>query len=175
MKDFCTAMAGIVAAIVVGSISTTVPAHADTLSDQALDAHKSARAQYGAGPLTWNDDLAPGAIKHAQKCQFKPSDSQGQYGENLYVSTESNAGIQDAVTSWMAESSKYDYNSPGFSRSTGRFTQVVWKATTQVAVAIVSCRAGTIFPMASTFVVARYTPPGNVAGQFPQNVGRPTP
>ncbi|KAF8888246.1 CAP domain-containing protein [Infundibulicybe gibba] len=64
-------------------------------------------------------------------------------------------------------------NNPGFSSATGHFTQVVWKGTTQVACAVANCGAGTIFSQASGYVVCRYSPPGNVIGQFPQNVGRP--
>ena len=45
--------------------------------------------------------------------------------------------------------------------------QVVWKSTTQVACAVANCAAGTIFSQPSNFVVCRYTPPGNYAGQFP--------
>ncbi|KIJ98325.1 hypothetical protein K443DRAFT_104102, partial [Laccaria amethystina LaAM-08-1] len=58
-------------------------------------------------------------------------------------------------------------NNPGFSPATGHFTQVVWKSTTQVACAMVNCGPGTIFPQASTYTVCRYTPPGNIQGQFP--------
>lgn len=41
-----------------------------------------------------------------------------------------------------------------------------------VTAAIVELPGGTIFPRASKFIVARYTPPGSVPGQFPENVGR---
>ncbi|KAK3845549.1 MAG: CAP domain-containing protein [Linnemannia gamsii] len=51
------------------------------------------------------------------------------------------------------------------------FTKLVWKNTTQVACAMVDCGAGSILPEATTFIVCRYTPAGNISGQFPQNVG----
>ena len=81
---------------------------------------------------------------------------------------------------------KYDYNHPGFSSATGHFTQVsfsskfplwpelidgypqvVWKGSKQVACAIANCGAGTIFGQPSKMIVCRYSPPGNVLGQFP--------
>lgn len=50
----------------------------------------------------------------------------------------------------------------------------MWKSTAQITVGVARCVAGTIFPsVPSYFVVARFTPPGNINGQFPQNVGRP--
>nr|WP_232542235.1 CAP family protein [Nocardia bovistercoris] len=163
-----------VVAVAVATILGGAPAHADVLSDQTLAAHNSARAKYGAGPLQWSAQLYPNTQQYAQACVFAHSNSGGQYGENLYVSTNPNATIASAVDAWMAEAAQYDYDNPGFSAATGHFTQVVWKNTTQVAVAIASCPAGTIFPSnASKFIVARYTPPGNYQGQFPQNVGRP--
>ncbi|KAJ7377239.1 hypothetical protein OS493_030050 [Desmophyllum pertusum] len=54
----------------------------------------------------------------------------------------------------------------------GHFTQVVWKATTHVGVGlkkIVNSDGKT-----ETYVVARYSPPGNVNGQLGDNVGAKT-
>ncbi|GAA1004836.1 serine protease [Acrocarpospora pleiomorpha] len=146
------------------------------LKDQALDAVNASRAKYGARPLTWNDALYPDAERWALGCRFQHSDAHGRYGQNLYATsgaTSASAAITDAFKSWMAEASRYGYHHPGFSRATGSFTQVVWKSTTQLAVAVAQCPGGTIFPSVSYFVVARFSPPGNFAGQFPQNVGRP--
>ncbi|PFH46571.1 hypothetical protein AMATHDRAFT_69529 [Amanita thiersii Skay4041] len=160
------------------AFSTAAPADAgdqvvllDAWSEQVLANHNAARRQYGAKALTWNAGLYPGTLQWAKTCKFQHSNPQGRYGENLYAST-GNAGIKNAVDSWMAEASRYDYNHPGFSTATGHFTQVVWKSTTQVACAVANCPAGTIFSQPSRYVVCRYTPPGNYAGQFQQNVGR---
>jgi len=153
------------------SVSARLEAR-DAWSDQVVSIHNSNRAHYGAKPLTWSASLYPAALQWAQGCQFKHSNSGGRYGENLYVATGTSNPLTNGVQSWMAEASKYDYNKPGFSSATGHFTQVVWKSTAQVACAYATCAAGTIFPQASTYLVCRYTPPGNYAGQFPQNVGR---
>jgi pathogenesis-related protein 1 len=98
----------------------------------------------------------------------------GQYGENLYAGTAATTGINDAVSNWMGEVVNYNYSNPGFSSTTGHFTQVVWKATKQVTCALAACPKGTIFAnYASRYIVCRYLPPGNYIGQFAQNVGRP--
>ncbi|THU92435.1 PR-1-like protein [Dendrothele bispora CBS 962.96] len=141
------------------------------IQSQALDLHNNARAQFGASPLTWNGGILGQVQAHANKCVFEHSGDSG-VGENIAAGT-GNFGMSNAMDSWMGEASKYDYNNPGFSDATGHFTQVVWKSTTQVACAIASCGANTIFSDPSHFVVCQYTPPGNFAGQFPQNVGRP--
>jgi len=47
----------------------------------------------------------------------------------------------------------------------GAFTQVIWKGTNQFGIAKATGGKG-------TFVVAFYVPPGNVVGQFRQNVER---
>ncbi|KAF9476679.1 PR-1-like protein [Pholiota conissans] len=145
----------------------------DAWSDQVVSLHNSYRAQYGASPVSWNQNLYASALSWAQQCNFVHSPG-GKYGENLYaIGSTSADALTMGLKSWMSEASKYDYNNPGFTSSTGHFTQVVWKSTTGVACAQANCAAGTIFPNnASKFLVCRYTPPGNVAGQFPQNVGR---
>ncbi|WP_328388569.1 CAP domain-containing protein [Nocardia sp. NBC_00416] len=138
--------------------------------------HNQARAQYGARPLTWSDSLYPATLEWATQCKFQHSQPGGKYGENLYAfgGTDTGTAVKDAVAAWMAEAAEYDYANPVFSSATGHFTQVVWKSTTQVTAAVVSCPAGSIFPSPSVFVVARYSPPGNFQGQFGENVGRRT-
>ncbi|KAK0441343.1 PR-1 protein [Armillaria borealis] len=134
--------------------------------------HNTYRAQYGAAPLTWSDALYPGTSQWASQCKFQHSNGQGKYGENLAAGTGAAYGFSNGLKSWMDEASKYDYNHPGFSSATGHFTQVVWKSSKQVACAIANCKGGTIFQQPSKYVVCRYSPPGNFAGRFAENVGR---
>ncbi|KAH9485645.1 Pathogenesis-related protein PRB1-3 [Psilocybe cubensis] len=143
----------------------------DSWMNSVISSHNTNRAAYGASAVTWNANLYPGALSWAQACKFQHSG--GNYGENLYAASGSSNIMADGMKAWMSEASKYDYNNPGFSSATGHFTQVVWKATTQVACASANCPAGTIFPtLPATYLVCRYSPPGNVMGQFRQNVGR---
>ncbi|KAI1317362.1 hypothetical protein EDD11_008542 [Mortierella claussenii] len=160
-------LAGI--AVLVASYTSSVDA--DTSADKVLMAHNAARAQYGAGPLTYDAGLQSGALQFAQQCNFSRSNTKGQYGENIYASSVPSASIDMAVAYWMSQASKYNYNRPGFSLATGGFTQVVWNSTASVACARVNCPPDSVLPQPSVFIVCHYTPPGNFPGQFPQNVG----
>ncbi|KAF8932265.1 hypothetical protein BGZ47_011469 [Haplosporangium gracile] len=125
-----------------------------------LDTHNKYRARHGAPPLTWNAKAAQFGSNWIQKCQFKHSG--GKYGENLA------AGYKDfksGIDAWYNEVSKYNYNNPGFSMATGHFTQVVWKGTKSVGCAKKFCPGSNW-----TIYICNYDPPGNVQGQFRQNV-----
>ena len=83
----------------------------------------------------------------------------------------------DSSKSWMSEVKKYDYTyrtTPDYTQ-TGHFTQVVWKSTTQVACASAYCPSGVgpNFPGKATFLVCRYSPPGNYPNKYKENVGTP--
>nr|QVT77470.1 pathogenesis-related protein 1 [Moniliophthora perniciosa] len=124
--------------------------------DQWLDAHNEVRAQHNAEPLTWNNQVAATAQSWADQCTMEHSG--GQYGENLAWGGGS-FPIPAAVKLWADEVSEYDPNNPQYSH----FTQVVWKSTTELGCAVADC-SGT------TYHVCSYNPPGNVIGQFPENV-----
>ncbi|KAH7052528.1 CAP domain-containing protein [Linnemannia elongata] len=138
-----------------------------------ITAMNTNRAKYGAKPVLWSASLVPGVTQYARMCKLAHSDARARYGETLHAVGKPNVGIAEAINSWMAEASKYNYHAPGFSAATGDFTQIVWKSTTQVVCVQAQCGACTIFSQPATFTVCRYTPPGNFPGQFPQNVGRP--
>ncbi|KAG6813083.1 hypothetical protein H0H92_014142 [Tricholoma furcatifolium] len=129
-----------------------------------LTAHNTVRAEHGAAPLTWSDDLASKAQSWANNCVFEHSGgSLGPYGENLAAGTGSSYDIQAAIQSWTDEVSEYDPSNPVASH----FTQVVWKSTTQVGCAVQSCSG--IFPASyglAKFYVCEYSPQGNIIGEF---------
>lgn len=166
-----------VAAVVVASISAGVPARADGAVnvDQVLGAVNASRAEYGAAPLKWDAGLLPGATQWANNCKF--AHDSGPFGENLYVGGGP-VSFVDAQAKWMGEAPLYNYNDARFSKQAGHFTQAVWKNTTGIAVAVKVCPPRSLMPDydgPQTFVVARYSPQGNVTGQFVNNVGRAAP
>jgi hypothetical protein len=82
-------------------------------------------------------------------------------GENLAEASYSSFTCTDAVNLFVAER-KY-CPCPTFSEQTGHFTQVVWKGTTAVGCGWAQCNGFVL-------ITCRYSPPGNVIGQFAQNV-----
>lgn len=89
-----------------------------------------------------------------------------------------------AINAWAIEDKYYHYSpTTGFSEKTGHFTQLVWKATTDVGCSVTDCSAsndgnGTQGykkgDAQGWFLVCEYWPPGNVVGDgndyFKENV-----
>jgi hypothetical protein len=74
------------------------------------------------------------------------------------------------VALWAAEAPNYDYatNTCAAGQVCGHYTQLVWRATTQVGCATVQCTTGSPFGGGNwTFTVCDYSPPGNYVGQRP--------
>lgn len=91
----------------------------------------------------------------------------GPFGENLAAGTGSSYDIAAAVKSWTDEVSQYDPGNP----QPSHFTQVVWKASTEVGCAEQDCDG--IFAASfgkAKYFVCEYSPQGNVIGEFSQNV-----
>lgn len=65
---------------------------------------------------------------------------------------------------WYDEIKDYNFDNPGNFGGTGHFTQVVWAGSSEMGVAKAGEGDGT------QYVVARYSPAGNVMGQFKENV-----
>jgi uncharacterized protein YkwD len=70
------------------------------------------------------------------------------------------------VGAWNAEVSSYNPSNPVPSH----FTQVVWKATTQVGCAVNTCNGIFAGFGAAQYYVCEYSVQGNVIGEFGTNV-----
>jgi hypothetical protein len=93
-----------------------------------------------------------------------------QLGENLYAFGSSGQTLprpEAVVDRWYSEIQNYNFNKPGFHTRTGHFTQLVWKSSKELGMGIAQAADGT------WYVVANYSPPGNISGQFPLNVLKP--
>ncbi|KAM0751628.1 PR-1-like protein, partial [Meredithblackwellia eburnea MCA 4105] len=107
-----------------------------------LAAHNAARSTHHANPLSWDPVLAGTALKWANGCVFEHSGGkllEGGYGENLAAWAPYSDSGSACVSGWVDEEKDYDYSNPGFSESTGHFTQVVWKSTSTVGCALINC------------------------------------
>uniref|UniRef100_A0AAZ3NZ36 GLI pathogenesis-related 2 n=1 Tax=Oncorhynchus tshawytscha TaxID=74940 RepID=A0AAZ3NZ36_ONCTS len=156
-------------------VSVAVQQKNKTMTDcgferQFVDAHNDYRRKHGAPPLALSRDLCNSAQKWADHLLSIKSlkHSSTNHGENLYYaysSTPKKPVGKDAVDSWYSEIKDYHFNKPGFSSSTGHFTQVVWKDCSEVGVGLATDGQ-------TIFVVGQYHPAGNMcnAGYFEKNV-----
>ena len=156
----------------------------------ALNEHNAKRAIYPIQPLTLAgnaDPLSTGSQTWAEhlaligKLEHSSSTERNGAGENIFVAYDTDAVSaakigKDASDSWYSEVGNYDYANPKFNASTGHFTQVVWKDTTTLGCGYA---VGTATIAGNTYnayyAVCRYTPAGNVEGNFPANVLPPNP
>ncbi len=129
-----------------------------------LDYHNRVRADVKVPPLVWSDKLKVVAAAWGQKlvakgCVMEHSQGSG-YGENLYMGSAEYFTMVDAGKSW--ESEKQYYSGAPLSGSnwykSGHYTQMVWRKTTELGCAKVTCKG-------SLIVICNYNPPGNFMGQ----------
>ena len=134
---------------------------------ELLQAHNAYRAKHHAPSLQFSSKAASQAQKWANHLArgggtLEHGGHDGM-GQNLAYKSGAEFTAQEVADMWYKEVQNYNFSSPGFANNTGHFTQLVWKGTTHVGV-------GKAVRGKTTFVVANYTPPGNVAGQYEQNV-----
>lgn len=158
-----------------GATGSTGSSDSSTLSSFAqtmLNMHNADRAKHSAPPLTWSPTLASAAASWAAKCKWQHTPN-NPYGQNIAAGTAANFGASDACTMWYDEIAKYNFAQGLYSDATGHFTQMVWKGSRQLGCAVQVCTAqqmGLGSTGSARYVVCNYDPPGNVIGQFLQNV-----
>ncbi|CAF0955182.1 unnamed protein product [Adineta ricciae] len=144
-----------------------------TFQQEALAQHNYYRQQiHCTTAMTLNSSISTMAQNYAQYLAanniFNHSRVSG-YGENLYYSWSSASIISlngsEPTNAWYSEIASYNYNSPGFSSSTGHFTQVVWSDSIQLGIGVALTSDNK-----TAYVVANYYPPGNYANQFAAKV-----
>ncbi|HEV7660080.1 MAG TPA: CAP domain-containing protein [Allosphingosinicella sp.] len=143
----------------------------DRLRAAMLAGHNAARARLGLEPLRWSDALAADADGYArvlaQSGRFEHSPlprGTPTQGENLWTGTRGAYSYREMVGHWVAERRFYVALPVPSSSNSGRFgdvghyTQIVWRGTQEVGCAEASSPS-------DDYVVCRYLPAGNVAGQ----------
>lgn len=146
------------------SASTSSTSGLSDFASTILNEHNVKRALHEDTPaLSWSDTLATYAQNYANNydCSGTLTHSGGPYGENLALGYDA-AGAVDA---WYNEISEYNWSDPGYSSSTGHFTQVVWKSTTELGCGIKACGGAW-----GSYVICSYNPAGNYIGEFAENV-----
>lgn len=152
-----------------GSRSSSAPPERNPKFEQeCLNEHNRLRALHGCPPLAMDERLTSLARNWARtiaRTSVMQHSSQQKYGENLYMCFGKIVDGKEPVKAWYSEIKDYNYDAPGFSPETGHFTQVLWKTTRFMGVAVE--KKGN-----EVFVVANYEPPGNFLDRFGENVPR---
>jgi pathogenesis-related protein 1 len=173
-------MASAIATILIVPWAALQRSHAQSdLSSTILDIHNRERAAVGVPALQWSDSLAADAKGWAdhlvQLNEGKPIDEAqlvhatgtGQ-GENLASRSAWGSGpVSPPSTGSLLQGWVNEKSSMG-----GHYTQMVWKNTKEVG-----CATATVNGKASdarggysgvvVYLVCRYSPPGNIAGERP--------
>ena len=153
-------------AVVEADESASAQAVADPTARAIVAAHDARRAEHCAPPIAWSDELAQVAQAWADQiashgCALQHSS--GPYGENLAAGTAGTLSPEQVVEMWYGESARYRYRNARFSMQTGHFTQVVWAGTARIGCGTTTCNGMDVF-------VCNYDPPGNIQGEFEENV-----
>lgn len=163
------------AADAAAQASVVTPAAMSPSYTEIFNLHNQYRARHRAPALVWNDNVAAGAAQWASNLAGSCNLVHGSSGENLAwtsVNGDFAGALRTAINMWYNEVSKYTYSNsdPANFAEVGHFTQVVWRSSTALGCAVQACANNR-----GTIVVCRYTPPGNVLGQFGSNVLPPAP
>jgi len=134
------------------------------------------RSYHCVPPFTWSSSLTDYAQRWSDTLATNDGfyHSRGPYGETLsligaggaYSGQDKTNVVINAIDMWYNEISLYDWELAMFTMETGHFSQVIWKNTRQIGIAIAANSRGNIV------VTAEYYPPGNIDSRpyFLQNV-----
>lgn len=152
------------------SAAAQTPELARQFPARMLAAHNAARAQVGAPPVVWDDDLGKAAAAYALRLAltntFQHSDRLARRGtgENLWMGTRGAYNFEAMVGGWTSERRWFAPGIfPAVSRSgnwedVGHYTQMVWPTTTRIGCALASNAS-------ADYLVCRYSPAGNIDGR----------
>jgi hypothetical protein len=158
----------------------------DLFGQAMLAQHNAKRAAHNAPAMVWDTQLAAAAQAWADTADEREHPSahdtnRGFTGENMFIRSGSSASIdqltQGAVGAWYAEIERFDFSNPNGNTSNqiGHFSQVIWNRSIRLGCGAAVFSNSQLAGFNGMFVVVcRYSEPGNVMGQFAQNVLPPT-
>jgi uncharacterized protein YkwD len=139
-----------------------------TARNDALKIHNDARAEVGQSDLQWSGKLEREAKRYAnllaRRDRGLKHDMKSKDGENLYMEYgySNDNYLGRASEAWLSERDEYTYDRVSWSNmNTGHYTQMILSSTQHVGIAYAISKSGTVY------VVARYSPAGNIIGVYP--------
>ena len=133
--------------------------------------HNAARAEVGVGPAQLNSSLNQQAQDYAEDLaasglfQHSGSADRPNQGENLWRGTASRFTYQEMADGWISEKQYYVHDRFPYVSSTGNwadvghYTQIIWANSTELGCGLATGQGWDV-------LVCRYSPPGNVSGQY---------
>ena len=143
-----------------------------TVDERILAAHNQERLGLGLEPLSWNPALAEQAQHWADylaasgRFEHAPEDPYAPEGENLWAGTKGYYAPEARVDAWIREKQFFrlgvfpDNSTTGRVEDVGHYTQLIWRATTEVGCAEAASAGEDI-------LVCRYAEAGNYRGEQP--------
>jgi hypothetical protein len=143
-----------------------------SFDERVLVAHNQEREALGLQPLNWNPALEQSAQRWAdylassERFEHAPENRRNPEGENLWAGTKNYFQPEAMVGAWIREKKFFrpgvfpDNSTTGRVQDVGHYTQLVWRATTQVGCAEASSSREDI-------LVCRYAEAGNYRGEQP--------
>ena len=142
------------------------------LRGTVLRLHNQARRNFGVMPVQWSDELAAGAMVHAQYMAAtgnyghdRTPGRRKKSGENLWRGQRGLFSYDTMVRVMVEEARNFrpgafpDNSRTGNWSDVAHFTQIVWPTTTHVGCALASSAA-------TDYFVCRYSPTGNKDGYY---------
>ena len=152
------------------------PAPADRgdvhLRNAVLKLHNQARREFGVAPVIWSEELAAGALQHAQYMAatgiYGHDQTPGRRkksGENLWRG-QRGLFAYDVMVQVMVDEARHfrpgafpDNSATGDWHAVAHYTQIIWPTTTEVGCALASSPT-------TDYFVCRYAPTGNKDGFY---------
>ena len=143
-----------------------------SFDQRLLIAHNLERESLGLEPLSWNPALAQSAQQWADylaatgRFEHAPENHRNPEGENLWAGTKGYYQPEAMVGAWIREKQYFrpgvfpDNSTTGHVADVGHYTQLVWRATSEVGCAEAASTREDI-------LVCRYAEAGNYRGERP--------
>lgn len=157
----------LIAPFVIGAVDLRV-----TFDQRVLSAHNRERLKLGLQPLRWNPALAQSAQRWADylastgRFEHAPENRTAPEGENIWAGTKGYYAPEAMVDAWVREKRYFKYgvfpdnSTTGNVEDVGHYTQLVWRATSDVGCAEAASASEDI-------LVCRYAEAGNYIGERP--------
>lgn len=143
-----------------------------TFEQRVLATHNQERLALGLAPLRWNPVLSQSAQRWADylassgRFEHAPENPYAPEGENIWAGTKGYFAPEARVDAWVREKRFFrtglfpDNSTTGKVEDVGHYTQLIWRATTEVG-----CAQAT--GVREDILVCRYSEAGNYRGERP--------